>query len=173
MVRLLLRSGADPDRKTNMDMTPSDVICEWVTADGGRTQRIREIIERPPTETSYVCISHSRRHIIILLMMDRVVQMLVEAAARGDTTQVKNLLDDGADMNVFGDEGLTPLLYAVRNGHTTTVHFLVLRQARINLASCPGSISALHYAVLGSSPQMVEFLLSNGTKECMTLWVYV
>lgn len=54
MVRLLLRSGADPTLKTNMDMTPADVICEWVTADGGRTQRIREIIERPPTETSYV-----------------------------------------------------------------------------------------------------------------------
>lgn len=54
MVRFLLRTGADASLKTNMDMTPADVICEWVSADGGRTQRIREILERPPTETSYV-----------------------------------------------------------------------------------------------------------------------
>ena len=61
MVRLLLRAGADPTLKTNMDMTPADVICEWVTADGGRTHRIREIIERPPTETSYVLPSHFQK----------------------------------------------------------------------------------------------------------------
>ena len=88
--------------------------------------------------------------------------MLLEAAANGDTKQVKMLLDDGADIDVFGDDGMTPLLCAIKNSHIATVHFLVLRKARVNLASCSESKSALHYATLGTSHQLVEFLLSNG-----------
>lgn len=143
MVRLLLRAGANPLLKTNMDMTCSDVICEWVTADGGRSQRIREVLERPPTEASY---------------------RLIEASIKGDLQQMKELLEDGADINVFGDEGLTPLLFAAKNGHISCVNLLVFRKARINLASCPERVSATHYASIGPSRQLLEFLISNGGK---------
>eukprot|EP00210_Caulerpa_lentillifera_P005472 g5232.t1 len=140
MVRLLLKAGANPLLKTNMDMTCADVICEWVTADGGKSQRIREVLERPPTEASY---------------------KLLDAAAKGDLQQLKDLLEEGADINVFGDEGLTPLLFATKNGHVSCVNLLVFRKARINLASCPERISAIHYASIGPSRQLLEFLISN------------
>jgi ankyrin repeat protein len=56
---------------------------------------------------------------------------LIEAAARGDSTLVQNLLDRGADVN-HRNRGLTVLMYAAQFGNRSTVEVLLARGADVH-----------------------------------------
>jgi hypothetical protein len=47
------------------------------------------------------------------------------AAANGDLTRVKELMQYGANVNVVSKNGGTPLMFAARNGHASIVEFLL------------------------------------------------
>jgi uncharacterized protein len=57
---------------------------------------------------------------------------LMLAAGRGDTSAVKRLLDEGADVNVTDDGGYTALNYAVWKSKAATVHLLLISGADAN-----------------------------------------
>lgn len=54
MLKMLLRAGADPSIRTKMDMTPGDVVNEWVLPDNDRAMVIRNLLSNVPLEISYV-----------------------------------------------------------------------------------------------------------------------
>ena len=57
---------------------------------------------------------------------------LVDAAARGDTAQVRKLLDAGAPVEQRDTRGRTPVLAATAGNHLATVQLLIQRGADVN-----------------------------------------
>ena len=67
---------------------------------------------------------------------------LVEAAEKGDLNQVKELLEQGADVNSNGLYGYKALGEAAGKGHVGVVHFLLEQKADVN------GLDSLNYTAL-------------------------
>ncbi len=65
-------------------------------------------------------------------------QQLFSAAESGDATQIKSLLDAGADHAATDEAGETALMHAARNGHVDTVKVLIAAGADVNAKSPQG-----------------------------------
>lgn len=55
---------------------------------------------------------------------------LLQAVQKGDMETVQSLVERGADVNLIGDDGQTPLLEAARNGYTEIASYLIDHRAR-------------------------------------------
>jgi ankyrin repeat protein len=86
---------------------------------------------------------------------------LLTAAKQGDTNQVKDLLDRGADVNAKHKGGQTALMYATFKGHTDTIKILLDRGADVN-AKHKGGQTALMYAVIKGHTDTIKILLDKG-----------
>ena len=64
---------------------------------------------------------------------------LMIAAAMGDTTAVRSLIKDGANVNATGRIGNTALIFAAQEGHNQIVELLVAAGADIDAANDYGS----------------------------------
>ena len=60
---------------------------------------------------------------------------LCDAADAGNLEQVKELVEQGVDMQVTSKEGRTPLYAASRQGHIPVVHYLVEKGADLEKSS--------------------------------------
>jgi len=60
-------------------------------------------------------------------------KQLIAAAERGDTSEIRKLLQDGADRDVQDDRGRTPLMAATNGNHADTVQALIEAGADINI----------------------------------------
>ena len=91
----------------------------------------------------------------------RLDRMLVEAADDGDLPDVRDLLDDGADVDaaIAGDG--SPLIAAARNNHIDIVRLLLDRGADVNLA-VEGDGAPLIMAAREGHLAIVELLLDRG-----------
>ncbi len=114
---------------------------------------------------------------------------LTASAARGQTEIVRHLLKEGeAEVNRRGPQGATPLLLAVSNGHLEPAELLLqnradpyrtdetqllplelaalnndVRMIRLLQPAMPDQAArALHMAVVGSEPEVVQALLEGG-----------
>ncbi len=86
---------------------------------------------------------------------------LVEAADSGDLADVRELLDDGADVNATVDGDGSPLIIAARDGHIDIVRLLLDRGADVNLSvSGDGAPSSWRHARDIST--IVQLLLDRG-----------
>jgi len=114
------------------------------------------------------------------LMIDRAQQAkknrsLFEAAEKGDVDRVKQLIAEGADINVkwadvntreeeintrLWHEDDTPLYYAARSEKMEIVKLLVEAGAEVNAGQWP----PLYQAVDANNVIMVEYLLEHGAK---------
>ena len=88
---------------------------------------------------------------------------LFKAAATGDTSEVKRLLDQGTNVDAREEEKETPLMYAVTEGRTDVVNLLLDRGASINAVSANGE-TALARAVGRSQYETVNILLNRGAE---------
>jgi ankyrin repeat protein len=86
---------------------------------------------------------------------------LLIAAHKGYSSEVLRLLNNGADINTFTFEGVTPLMYAAENGDILTTRILVLNGADINRKPDNG-ITALISAIRNNNVDIVELLIRNG-----------
>lgn len=71
---------------------------------------------------------------------------LLAAAARGDTSEVKQLLDSGIDVNDKDEEGRTPLMMAAANGHGSLCQLLLLLGANAGEQDKQGKTALIHAA---------------------------
>lgn len=86
---------------------------------------------------------------------------LMRAALDGDTESVKELINQGADINLKDDNGRTALMFAVVNRHYETMKLLLEHGADVNARSKQGG-TALMGAAMDGELSMVQALLDNG-----------
>jgi L-ascorbate metabolism protein UlaG (beta-lactamase superfamily) len=84
------------------------------------------------------------------------------AARHGQLAMVKNLVSNGARVNVFNNEGLTPLHSAVLNGDEEVIEYLLEHGAFINVAERNTGSTELHLAVAMGFGDVAASLVEHG-----------
>ncbi len=92
---------------------------------------------------------------------DPKVAELAQAAARGDVERVDALVAQGADVNARGEQGLTPLLYAMSGKGVKGFQRLLQLGADPNQHMDTGE-SAMKWAACQSGSQHLKALLAHG-----------
>ncbi len=88
---------------------------------------------------------------------------LIDAAKKGDESQVFRLLLDGVDANVTDESGWTPLMHAAANGHSEAAQRLLDKSATPDVKDSNGW-TALHLAAYSGSRPIVEAVVAKGVK---------
>ncbi len=70
---------------------------------------------------------------------------LIDAADKGQESQIVSLIKSGISPNVMGNFGVTPLMRAAFNGHIRAMESLIMNGADVNAAD-KGGATALHLA---------------------------
>ena len=83
------------------------------------------------------------------------------ASAAGDLNRVKELVKQGADINVKDNHKRTALHYAALFGNLELVQWLVKQGADVKAKSIFGE-TALHYAACNDNMELVEWLVNQG-----------
>src|SRR6266850_6950730 len=86
---------------------------------------------------------------------------LMRAALDGNTQSVKELINQGGDINQRDDNGRTALMFAVVNRHYETMKVLLEYGADVNAKSNKGG-TALMGAASAGDLRMVQALLDKG-----------
>jgi ankyrin repeat protein len=86
---------------------------------------------------------------------------MLHAAQRGQTQLVRQLLADGAPVDLQLGNGRTPLSFAAEYGHAELVRFLLAHGAEVNARTSDGS-TPLIYAVANGYPDAAAALLAHG-----------
>ena len=85
-----------------------------------------------------------------------------DAAAKGDLTLVKALVEESPELVNAGDQsGATSLHHAVAGGHKAVVEFLLVRKADVNAMKEDG-VTPLHIAASFGRKEIAELLITNG-----------
>jgi ankyrin repeat protein len=176
---LLIRAGADLDKRDNWGKTPLQKAAQR-----GLTPVVEAILESgyPCDLTSAVMLG--KRELAIRLATDNPAALnpqharaslsggdtpLAVAADRGDLELVKIFLDAGADVNAgtmmpnAGGGKATALTNAVWRGHKEVVELLLRRGASTDVSGGKFYRTILDYARANSRPEIVS-LLENPTR---------
>ena len=87
--------------------------------------------------------------------------LLMRAALDGNTESVRELINQGANINRRDDSGRTALMFAVVNRHYETMKLLLEHGADVNARSKQGG-TALMGAAMAGELSMVQALLDKG-----------
>ncbi len=82
---------------------------------------------------------------------------LMHAAAMGNIEFVKELLEEGADVDTRGPRGSTALMFAAGSGHVEIVKLLIESGANVSLEEA-GGWTALRHALEDGEHQVAEYL---------------
>src|SRR5215468_5586422 len=97
-----------------------------------------------------------------LALSDAGASALSDAAAHGDAAGVEKLIKSSAgDVNRPGQDGMTPLLWAVQANDVEMTRMLLAAGADANLANRYG-IAPLWVAATNRNPALVALLLQRG-----------
>ncbi len=137
IVRMLLEAGADP--------RIADAAGRSTTDHLGTSNR--EEIERLVLAASAKKIGTA----------DFGADPLIEAASKGQTGRLRELLKEGADVNDKDSNGVTALAAAARNGHVSTVLSLILLGANGDDTDAQGRTAVMH-AAENDQPAVIKAL---------------
>jgi len=87
---------------------------------------------------------------------------VADAARRGDTEAVKNLLKQGADVSAAKGDGMTALHFAAERGDAAMTEMLVYAGANVGATTRIGQYTPLHIASQSGSAAVVRALLKAG-----------
>ena len=82
-----------------------------------------------------------------------------DASREGNIKAIKQHIAAGTDVNAKGDEGLTPLHYAVARGHKEVAELLITKGADVNAKDDDGW-TPLHDAAFEGHKEIVELLIA-------------
>src|SRR5215208_6089153 len=88
-------------------------------------------------------------------------QALMQAAERGDLSEVQRLVESGADVNFTAAHDFRPLLMAVYYAHREVVEYLIGRGADVNYAGFNEG-TALMFASGSGDAVLASLLLESG-----------
>ncbi|NLL12180.1 MAG: ankyrin repeat domain-containing protein [Fibrobacter sp.] len=86
---------------------------------------------------------------------------LMRASAKGDLETVKQLLNEGADVNATDMHGRTALIEASWSGSLEVAEFLIKKGADVNASDSAGYTALMRASEEGHLP-VVKFLIKNG-----------
>jgi uncharacterized protein len=87
---------------------------------------------------------------------------LMRAALDGDTETVRDLIQQGVDINQRDDNGRTALMFAVMNMHYETMKVLLEYGADVQAKSNEGGTALMAAAGIAGDLRMVQALLDKG-----------
>ena len=90
--------------------------------------------------------------------------VICTATLRGNLSIVKRLTEAGLDTEIAGDNGLTALSVACREGHHDIVIYLVEQGASVETCDNDGRTALFHACDRGNL-EIVEYLLRQGAKR--------
>ncbi len=86
---------------------------------------------------------------------------LIEAAAKGNTRKIDELLQDGADINARGKDGMSPLLWSMLKKNKTGFRHLLEHGANPNLTVISGD-SVMSIAAIADDAEWLRLALKHG-----------
>lgn len=101
---------------------------------------------------------------------DKKFSLLIAIGQCGYLAAVQVLLENGADVNILANNGLTSLMMATLNGHTEAVSMLLQNGANVNIQNCLG-MTALIIAIYNNHKEIASLLLEYGSNVNFTLFV--
>jgi ankyrin repeat protein len=167
LARLLLQKGANVNAKTEDSRT-----ALMVAAQAGRVEIVRLLIEKgadvnATDRSGDTALSDAvrERHLEVakLLKVRDAKLTLADAVKEGDIDAVRQMIKDGADINMRWRRGRTALIQAVADNKPEIVKLLIEKGADVNLKSLLNE-TALDLAVLHNHADIAKLLGEHGAK---------
>ncbi|MDH4241512.1 MAG: ankyrin repeat domain-containing protein, partial [Phycisphaerae bacterium] len=169
MVELLISKGADVNTKQQMKYSPLHYaamrghyeIAKLLVAAGADVDA-EDLNQQTPL---YKAVKAGNKDIAGLLAENRAYicfPALHFAAFMNDLNSIKELIEDGTDVDSKDKENQTPLLYAALCGNKQVVEYLVDKGADINARRSERDQPILHKIARHGDKDMVELLISKG-----------
>ena len=168
MVELLISKGADVNTKQQTKYSPLHYAAMHghydiakLLVDAGANVNAEDSQNRTPL---YKAVLAGHKDVAGLLVRKKAYVSFSElhfAAFMGDLSEVRGIIEEGADVDVKDGQGRTPLLFAALGGNRQVVEFLVEKGADINARNEQGR-TILHTIARNGDKDMVELLISKG-----------
>ncbi|MBL7644781.1 MAG: ankyrin repeat domain-containing protein [Candidatus Hydrogenedentes bacterium] len=119
-------------------------------------------------DSAYWGMSHSVHKMVLdapapARLDDDIDRLLHQATQNGDVEQVRNLLDQGANVDHENEQGLTPLHWSALNGRSDLAEILIEHGAAINQREgYTGKLTPMAMALLMGYDDVVELMAARG-----------
>jgi len=139
-VVILIRKRGLDDQRVLDKMTKLVAFEQSAAAPGELKKQVEQIIER----------------------VRSLYESDIEAAIRkGDLDEVRQLIEEGANIDTKDETGATPLHWAADASHTGIAELLISKGADVNATANDG-FRPLHFAANAGSTMMAELLINEG-----------
>src|SRR5260370_23953146 len=135
----------------------------------GEFDRVKAMVSEDPTlldarartgeSAILTAVYRGQKAIVNLLVSGGAPMTLCEASAAGELERAERILDEGTAVDVFSDDGWTPLHLAAFFGHMKIAELLLSRGADVAARSLNSNANTPLHASLAGNPKMVAGIL--------------